>query len=465
MNWPAQLRTNGWTGRSVVAGPVGDETRRWLFRDRIDGPPQHLLPGAAPDERNWADTRVGWGLVMRDNPDIPAETKARGGDAPPTVQQLIERRGNAPVLRWDPDLPLGTLRCYRRDGTEELLQIANLHHGTGSGAIPKYLLLFGPLDRLPWSLQYELQESHFVGRLALTDGGLDHYVTALTNDWSGAATEALNTVIWAVDNGGDDITGLMRDAIAKPVHDRFSADSDLGAGCRFVDGRAETATTEKLLEALEAAHPSLIVTTSHGMTGPLDDPGRMSAALGLPVGQNDVTVPMSDLLGPAMPGGAIWYAHACCSAGGDAMTAYDGLLPVGGDVEQLLQAVAGLGARIAPMPDELLGSARPIRAFIGHVEPTFDWSVKSPVAGKPLTKAIEKTLYCRLFAGEPVGMALKSCRDVAGSLGSTVAEARRRYGRRDTSLNGEALACRLMWADWRSLVLLGDPTVKIPLPG
>lgn len=465
MNWPDSLRTNAWTGQKVVAGTVGDETRIWLFRDRIDPPPQHLLPDAAPDERNWADPRVGWGLVVRDDPDIPPETKARGGDAPLVVRQLIEARGNSPVLRWDPDLPLGTLRCYRRDGADELLQIANLHYGTGPGAIPKYLLLLGAPGRLPWSLQYELQASHFVGRLALTDDGLDHYVTALIDEWAGAATEALNTVVWAVDQGVDDITALMRDVIAKPVHDRFSADSDLGAGCRFVDGRAETATAEKLLEALEAAHPSLIVTTSHGMTGPLDDPGLMSAALGLPVDQDDVPVSVSDLLGPAMPGGAIWYAHACCSAGGDAATAYGGLLPDGGEVEQLLQAVAALGARVAPMPEKLLGSANPVRAFIGHVEPTFDWSVKSPVAGKPLTKAIETTLYNGLFAGEPVGMALKSCRDVAGSLGSTVAEARRRYGRRDSSLNAEALACRLMWADWRSLVLLGDPTVKIPLPG
>ncbi|MCR9138261.1 MAG: hypothetical protein NXI27_19840 [Alphaproteobacteria bacterium] len=465
MNWPAKLQTNGWTGSTAAAEPVGDETRRWLFRDRIDRPEQHLLPGDPPDERNWADARVGWGLVMRDDPDVPAETKARAGDAPLIVQQLVEARDNAPVLRWDPALPLGTLRCYRRDGTDELLQLANLHHGTGSGAIPKYLLLLGSPDRLPWSLQYELQTSQYVGRLALSGSGLDHYVTALMNGWSGTVTEALKTVIWAVDHGSDDITELMRDAIAKPLHLRFSADGDLNSGCRFIDGRAETATAGKLLEALEAAHPSLIVSTSHGMTGPLADPDAMSASLGIPVDQAEGLLPMDDLLGPAMPGGAIWYAHACCSAGGDAQTAYSGLLPEGGDVDRLLKAVAGLGARTAPMPDRLLGTANPIRAFIGHVEPTFDWSVKSPLAGTPMTKAIEAALYEGLFVGNPVGMALKSCRDVASSLGSTVAEARRRYGRRDTSLNGEALACRLMWSDWRSLVLLGDPTARIPLPG
>lgn len=465
MDWPARLQTNAWTGSGSAAENVGNETRGWLFRDRIDKPPQHLLPGDPPDERIWSDTRVGWGLVMHDDPDVPADTKARAGDAPPEIQKLVEIRNDAPVLRWSPDLSLGTLRCYRRDGTDEVLHLANLHFGTSPGAIPKYLLLLGAPDHLPWGLQYELQASHYVGRLPLTGAALGHYVTALIDGWPGAATGALNTVVWAVDHGGDDITELMRDVIAKPIRDRFANDSDLATGCRFVDGRAEAATSGKLLDALTAANPSLIVTTSHGMTGPLNDPIGMSASLGIPVDQAETLLPLSDLVGAAMPHGAIWYAHACCSAGGDASTAYAGLLPAAGNVDRLLQAVAGLGARTAPMPEKLLGSANPIRAFIGHVEPTFDWSVKAPGARKPMTKAIETALYNGLFAGEPVGMALKSCRQVASSLGSTVAEARRRYGRRDTSLNGDALACRLMWADWRSLVLLGDPTVAIPLPG
>lgn len=466
MDWPATLQTNAWIGDRAAAADTGLEARRWLFRDGIETPQQYLRPGAPPDDRDWQDPRVGWGLVMRDDPDVPTETKARAGDAPETLRQLVEARGDAPVLRWHPDLPPGRLRCYRRDGTDEVLQIANLNYGTDAGAIPKYLLLFGTPDILPWSLQYELQTTHFVGRLPLTGNGLENYVEALISEWSAAPTNALNTVLWAVVHDQEDITALMRDELADPVSRRFAEYAELAAGCRFIDGKAEPATSGRLLEALSATHPSLVVTTSHGMTGPLDNAAAMAADLGVPLDQAETLLPLGDLTGPAAAHGAIWYAHACCSAGSDASTAYGGLLPAGSDVDQLLSAVAGLGARTAPMPEKLLGSEKPIRAFVGHVEPTFDWSIRAPGAKQSMTKAIEKTLYTCLFGvkSEPIGMALESCRTVASSLGSTVAEARRRYGRRDTSLNGEALACRLMWADWRSLVMLGDPTVGIPFP-
>ena len=32
----------------------------------------------------------------------------------------------------------------------------------------------------------------------------------------------------------------------------------------------------------------------------------------------------------------------------------------------------------------------------------------------------------------------------------------------DDSLHPHALACRLMACDWRSVVILGDPTVRLP---
>jgi hypothetical protein len=65
----------------------------------------------------------------------------------------------------------------------------------------------------------------------------------------------------------------------------------------------------------------------------------------------------------------VWNAHACCSPGSDSPSNYAGLLDPESDVDAVLAAVAGLGSTVAPRPTALLGAEKPLRAFIGHVEP------------------------------------------------------------------------------------------------
>ena len=52
------------------------------------------------------------------------------------------------------------------------------------------------------------------------------------------------------------------------------------------------------------------------------------------------------------------------------MNYYTGL--VDDRLNQVLQAVADLGSLIAPLPKILLGAKKPLRAFIGQVELTFN---------------------------------------------------------------------------------------------
>lgn len=95
------------------------------------------------------------------------------------------------------------------------------------------------------------------------------------------------------------------------------------------------------------------------------------------------------------------------------------------------------------------------------MEPTFDWSVRQNQTGQYLTNPLLDSFYQRLFSGEPIGMALDSCRRMASSLlnasyGTQVGELGEGKSRA-----GEILALQLMANDWRSFVLLGDPACRL----
>ena len=138
-------------------------------------------------------------------------------------------------------------------------------------------------------------------------------------------------------------------------------------------------------------------------------------------------------------------------------------------VEEVLLGVARLGARTAPLPTALLGTKKPLRAFIGHIEPTFDWTIRDPTNRQVLTTSLQQALYEHMHQQppEPVGMAFREFfREVAAlyqgwdTVKSSLAE------EVDPVKRGEAekVAARLKLnaLDRRSFVILGDPTVALP---
>ena len=106
---------------------------------------------------------------------------------------------------------------------------------------------------------------------------------ALIGEWTGTRTQVTHTVVWAVDHGSQDITSLMRRLIAIPVQRDLAADNEIGANAVYLDGTRGEATAPALCGALAEHRPGLVVTTSHGKTGPLADPAAMLRDLGLPV--------------------------------------------------------------------------------------------------------------------------------------------------------------------------------------
>ena len=460
--WPSRLQINAFTGDGAAEAETTAEGRDWPLRA---GPPKlrtFLKPDKPADPANWRDPRVGWGLLLPHNTTLGASDAAAAKDAPAALQALVADRGAngspAPVYRYIP--AASHAGFLHRDGVD--IPISMAPKGTQPGAIARYLLIYGTPEEIPWTLQYQLNAVCAVGRLALTGDALENYVAALQSGWKNAAAQPDSAVVWSVDHGPDDITNLMRLAIAERVVGKMRPDPDLSPKLEYLNGEVAGQTTAaRLAAALANRHPALIVTTSHGQTGPLDNVAKMRENLGLLVDENRALVKPDALLAGWQPSGAVWYAHACCSAGSDANTVFDGLVDQDSAIDLVLKGVAKVGARVAPLPDALLGAKEPLRAFIGHVEPTFDWTLRQRLTGQFQTAEIEEALYDRLYQPMPVGLAFRDYYELLGGIYAGYDSELRKF---NSGENNEAkmLYHLLLARDVQSMVLLGDPTAVLP---
>jgi hypothetical protein len=459
---PDGVQINAWTGEKTASDALPSQTP-WAQSQRLAAaPPRRLAAPQEIDERNWSDPRVGWGVVLLDNDGLSAADRSTAVDAPPAIRRLIEKRSNAPVLRWRKKLEQVFLRRYYPDGSCQDLEILAPKIGTDKGCMPKYLLIYGPPTQIPWALQYALQMSLFVGRLDLVDTALDRYVDALMNDWQDQTSDPKAPVVWSVDLGKNDITWLMARAVAGKLWDKIDGNNDLIRRRRIADA---SANGSNLVTALTELSPALVITTSHGMTGPLDDDVRLKSWIGAPVDIEHKVVDGAKLQA-WQPAGAIWYSHACCSAGSDAISRYKGLLPETGTIGTVLNKIATVaGAAVAPVPRALLGAEKPLRAFVGHVEPTFDWTLRDPANKQVLTHVLCTALYDKLYLRyerNPIGWALQKVYQEAGAFYGAWQKAIAGINTGEPGMRDFALYRQLVAMDRQTLVILGDPTVSLP---
>lgn len=460
LEFPHELRMNAFAGNEAAVASLADKTtlKRWLANHSLPRVRTFLKAAPNADPRDWRDHRVGWGLILPDVSDLPAEDKAWARDAPEPIQALVKSRGEAgrpaPVLRFKAGHD--RIGFLHRDGID--LPISESLFGTGRAAIPRYLLIYGSPHQIPWEVQYGLNAGRAVGRLTLEGDALENYVSALMNDWKEERADFDAAVVWATDHGTRDITSLMRKAIAKPIAKKLECDSEVGPKTAYFDGsRPRMATAEKLANVLAERQPGFIVTTSHGMTAPLDNVALLEEQIGLPVDSEHSLVRPHALLERWKPGGAIWYAHACCSAGSDARTMFDGLFAEDSAIDRVLKGITKIGARVAPLPTALLGARRPLRAFVGHVEPTFDWTLQQRATLQFTTAQLATSLYDNLFQPYPVGLAMGN---VFGQLGGIYSD----YDRFSRIPSIPDMVHRLLVArDIQSTVILGDPTAVLPI--
>ncbi len=455
------LLANAWCGDAAATGAQSDDASAWALRRGIQRPLNFLGPAAAPkvELRDWRHEKVGWGVVLPDRDGLLNGERDTGADAPAAIRRLIAARGDAPVFRYRPDIAdSGRLQRYYGHGKTASLRVGG-SYGIDDKSVPRYLLIVGSPERIPWKFQYRLQCDAFVGRLDLDDDGLEHYVDALLNDWPGASRHADRPVLWAVDHGHPDITYLMRKVVAEKVHAAFL---ESGFDARLLtDGQARSAD---LYDALKAHQPAFVLTSSHGATYPLDNVAALKAQLGLPVDLDHEPLKIDALLQAWNPCGAIWYAHACCSAGADRPSSFQGVVDTASSLGRMLAAIAKGGPCTAPLPRALLGGDRPLAAFVGHVEPTFDWTLRDPVTGQVMTQSmIVDTFYQTLHSAPrtPIAMAMDGYYDAVAGLLLEHGDAVDAFEQHEAGAETRAMRAKLMAMDRLSMVVLGDPTVCV----
>jgi hypothetical protein len=459
------LRTNAWCGEPA-SSPAGEDYEAW-GQTKVSRQVESQLLSAKPiDYSDWRDPRVGWGIIL---PDVNGDgkDKALALDAPECIRKLIAERskafaaqGGVPVFRYRADLDLGLLRRYAADGGESDPGFGG-ERGIGPNKVPWYLLIVGPPTDIPWRLQYRLQLDAYVGRLDLDPAGLERYVDALLSDWTGSGVKRSKPVFWAVDHGVKDITRVMRRTIAEKLAREFAQDTDKDFDMAQGVLSDEQATHVKLGGALEARHPAFVVTTSHGATLPLDDAKILAARLGLPVDVANAIMDPATLTTSWSPYGAIWYAHACCSAGCERVSSFTGAAKADSTLAKMLVALGTIGPCTAPLPKLLLGGPSPARAFVGHVEPTFDWTLRDVRNGQTLTAPIVDSFYSELHlaARPPLGYSMRVYNRGIGALWRDYYTATSEV---DEHLPSEESVRRtkLVASDREAMVLLGDPTVR-----
>jgi hypothetical protein len=460
---PESVRINAWRG-VAAGGELVERANRWGSDDRGLPHSQASLPlGEVADPRDWKHKDVGYGVLLPDS-DLSAAEKAVGVDAPEPVRDLLEARPDTVLLRWKATIGERFVTRYFSDGTSQSPTIGLSGFGVAKGKLPRYVLIVGTPDVIPWSVQYAFETRHAVGRLPLDEEGLGNYIDAMLSDWTGADVDPGAPLMWTVSIPGD-ITAEMRTVIAKPLEDKFTDEPRLP---RFDHLSGNRATGAELLNALANARPSLLVTSSHGWTE--GDGPTLRNSLGVPVDIAHEPVAL-DALDQAIPPGAIWYAQACCSAGGDAISNYEGLLAQGSAAYATVHHVAELGPTVAPAATKLLGRPNPVRAVLGHVEPTFDWTLRVAETGQGLGAHIVSALSDNLIGDrQPVGCAFADYRAGVGELHTQWVSTHNQFLKAEDvtlrdQLRNVLTRLRLTAIDRQSLVLLGDPTVTFPASG
>lgn len=451
--FPAVLRSNAFTGERVAEGALHPQVERSLRA----APPvrQRFLADFEPslDLHNWEDERVGWGIVALAPPGVGDDVLKDNGDLPESVRELIKKRENAPVFRFRPG-PRGHqyLTNYRSNADFEIAQ-----SGIGTERLPQYLLILGGPENVPWTIQFLLNSRRFVGRLPLSGADLDNYIRHLLDDWKESEAQTNQTLVWATDYGYPDITELMRSVIAKPVQDKYANNPKIGENAALRE--RESATRENLAEALKSK-PGLIVSTSHGLIGPLSAPDQIFKQIGALVDQSRHVLDPVKLLEFWQPDGAIWYAHACCSAGTDGARQFQDLASGDSELGLTLAALKKAGPAIAPLPVHLLAAKKPARAFIGHVEPTFDCTLRNSQTGELFTGPIIEALYTQLLQGSSAGIAIQYLLAPLASVHSSYLNMRQNFDG-SSAMYAQMFNYSLRGSDLEGTVLMGDPTVKL----
>ena len=380
------------------------------------------------------------------------------------IRPLAEHRGMA-----DPAKPLAFRGEPLEDWTGWLG--ANYFSIDGLTPPPRYILILGGPDQVPFLFQSLLDSAASVGRLAFDSADdLRVYAEKLVR-LEKAADPAVerSAVFFATDAGPDDPTYYSRRYMAEPLADHVVEKFGLDV-TRLLGDHASKAS---LAQTLATSKPALVYTASHGLGMP-DQPLEMQKRLnGAICCQADGPLTLDDLFGEAdVPSGGVFlegaafFQFACYGYGTPAQSDFDHW-----------QGNPGINAAedfIAAFPKRLLAHPRGPIVYIGHVDTAWLHGFADPAAPDiidpwsprmmPFVAAVDGLLKVNPAAE---GMAMMNKRFDLGNaqLATTWDRIRRGSLELTPKYYGRLADAFIFRSDAQNYMVFGDPAAAIRLPG
>ena len=438
-------------GEPLEAGP-GTALTSWLRRKTQP----HLGPVEDADPRDLSQT--GWGVVFA-QPTDPAVREA-------LAELLAHRRRQATRIR----------ERYFREFAGESGYLAGeskldflSRHGAGPGPadpenVPYYLLLVGGPEQIPYRFQHQLDIQYAVGRIDF-DSPRDYarYARSVVRAETEGAPTPREIALFGVRNEDDPTTGFTVDHLLRPLAARLSRDRPRWRLRAVLEERASKERLASLLGGEE--RPAVLVTASHGMGFPADDPRQLRHQGALlcrewpgprawrgPIPEEHY-FSADDLGDRRSLAGLVSFHYACFGGGTDRRDDFT-WRPAGGRARVAPRAfVSSLAKR------QLAHPRAGALAVVGHVGRAWGFSYVWPGAGEQ-SQVFEGALK-RLLDGYPVGSAMEPFHlryaELASDLAAELEEID--FGRRPD----EDLLANLWTArnDARNYLVVGDPAARV----
>lgn len=326
---------------------------------------------------------------------------------------------------------------------------------------PHYLMLVGGPDRFPFEFQFDLDLHRATGRLDVSDtpGGPFSWAACRRYAQKGVAYERGEIGLEAKPL----FYSLQNDGSTRVSHEYLVLElaKTIPGGVSTLYG--DDATVGNLMAALAAAPaPKLVFTASHGVEFPID-PARWGALTDTSFHGRaaDAVVSAQIALEAERFGyGSIIFAFACFSAG---VPERSMLAFLAGERD----AAVAMGARVAPLPRQLLGHPQGPVAFVGHVDRVTSVAFQSSFGMAGITPYRHFASWLRHHDDSPgqhhatVGRALGTMREDARRVGAQVAAALEQAAQSagDKMSIKEAGRRWIGFHDYRGFILLGDPAL------
>ena len=241
---------------------------------------------------------------------------------------------------------------------------------SGEPPKPRFVMIVGSPQHIPFTFQFMLNSYAFVGRVAFDAlGDLETFVTKLLRLEATPSTVTRDAVVFGTHEGNDDPTRWSHRYMVLPfahyLEKNHQMQVDVISGTQATKGR--------LVDALKGTSPAMVYTASHGL-GAFDLPMEKRLELnGAICCKRERGAPMShlfsvnDVPGPDTPflEGSVFFQFACFGMGTPAVSHFQHWFSEG------LQGPLADYDFLAALPKKLLAHPRGPIAFVGHLDVAF----------------------------------------------------------------------------------------------